>query len=79
MHPPYGPVDGTLYYANLRGALATDTYVMRGDPAGETYEPRFTQHGFRFVEITGLDYTPSLDDIRGIEVHTAADETGYVR
>lgn len=46
-HPPYGPEDGNIYVANLRSAKATDVYVLRGDPDGETFEPTFTQHGFR--------------------------------
>ena len=44
--------DGTLYTANLRSAKATDHYTFAtGKP--ETYTPRFTFHGFRYVEITG--------------------------
>ncbi|MFI0938463.1 family 78 glycoside hydrolase catalytic domain [Streptomyces sp. NPDC021020] len=46
--------DGELYTDNLRTARATDEYVLRGDPAGETYEPRFTTHGFRYCEVTAL-------------------------
>jgi len=49
----YGPVDGNIYVANLRGAKATDRYTLRGDPAGEVYEPRFTYHGFRYVSALG--------------------------
>ncbi len=45
--------DGSLYMANLRGAEVTDTYTLKGDGV-ETWEPRFTSHGFRFVEVTGL-------------------------
>ncbi|MDG4825294.1 family 78 glycoside hydrolase catalytic domain [Asanoa sp. WMMD1127] len=42
--------DGELYLANLRRALATDSYVAAG--AGEeVFEPRFTIHGFRYVEV----------------------------
>jgi alpha-L-rhamnosidase len=44
--------DGTLYTANLRSAQQTDTYVLSGRGT-ETYEPRFTYHGFRYVEVTG--------------------------
>jgi len=44
--------DGSLYVANLRTARATDAYTLQG--AGEeVYEPRFTYHGFRYVELTG--------------------------
>ena len=57
MHPPYGPRDGNIYVGNLRGAKATDTYILKGDPEGETFQPVFTQHGFRYVEmrISGTD------------------------
>jgi alpha-L-rhamnosidase len=44
---------GELYTANLRGARQTDTYTPRGD-AQELIEPRFTTHGFRYAEISGL-------------------------
>ncbi len=43
---------GSLYLANLRGARATDYYTLKGDPDGETWEPRFTFHGFRFAELS---------------------------
>jgi len=56
--------DGTLYVANLRGAAQTDTYVARGDRE-ETFEPHFTYHGFRYVEVSGLNYRPSVDDLAG--------------
>ena len=46
--------DGSLYVENLRGARPVDTYVLRGDGT-ETWEPRFTFHGFRYVEVTGAD------------------------
>ncbi len=44
--------DGRLMTENLRKARATDRYILDGDPAGETYIPRFTFHGFRYVEAT---------------------------
>ena len=56
--------DGTLYLANLRGARATDTYTLNG--AGvEVWEPRFTSHGFRYVEMTGYPGKPTLDSLAG--------------
>lgn len=66
MHPPYGPRNGSLYYGNLRGAEATDTYTCKGDPNGEMYEPRFTQHGFRFAEVTA----DASYEIQALEMHT---------
>lgn len=61
--------DGTLYTANLRGASAVDTYICRGD-SSEVWEPRFTFHGFRFVEVSGLKSPPSLETVTGVVVGT---------
>ena len=59
--------DGTIYTTNLRGAKCTDEYILKG--AGrEVYEPRFTFHGFRYVEISGYPGRPGKDAITGIVV-----------
>jgi alpha-L-rhamnosidase len=62
--------DGTLNVENLREAKATDYYILRGDGAEEVYEPRFTYHGFRYVEVSGLPGAPRLDTVRGRVVHS---------
>jgi alpha-L-rhamnosidase len=58
--------DGTLMTENLRKARATDFYTLRGDADGETWQPRFTYHGFQFVELTGLAEKPALDAVTGL-------------
>lgn len=63
MHPPYGPVNGSIYTGNLRSAKATDTYTCKGDATGESYEPSFTYHGFRYVQVEGYPGTLTSDDI----------------
>lgn len=67
--------DGTIYTANLRGAPQVDRYTPRLDGAF-TYEPRFTYHGFRYVEITGLAKPPSVSGLIGRVFHSAAPITG---
>jgi len=62
--------DGMINVENIRRARATDTYILRGDGEEEVWEPRFTYHGFRYVELTGFPGTPRLDTIRGRVVHT---------
>ncbi|MFI8895745.1 family 78 glycoside hydrolase catalytic domain [Streptomyces paradoxus] len=57
--------DGTLYTDNFRSAKVTDRYVF-DDSGTVTYEPTFTQHGFRYIEITGVDSPPALDDVQGV-------------
>jgi alpha-L-rhamnosidase len=56
--------DGSIYTENLRNADATDTYVLRGG-GEEVYEPHFTFHGFRYVELTGYPGKPTLSSIVG--------------
>jgi alpha-L-rhamnosidase len=61
--------DGTIYTENLRSARCTDTYILKGDGT-ETWEPCFTYHGFRYVEVTGYPGKASLDSLTGIVVHS---------
>ncbi len=67
--------NGMINRANLRAAKSRDIYILRGE-GEETYEPRFTYHGFRYVEVAGYPGTPSLDSIRGRVVHSAVPTTG---
>jgi alpha-L-rhamnosidase len=67
--------DGTLYLDNLRSARATDVYTLKGGPT-EVWEPRFTYHGFRYVEVTGYPGTPSLRTLSGRVVHDAIENAG---
>lgn len=64
--------DGSLYTANLRSAKATDYYTFAGT-GQETYEPSFTYHGFRYVEITGVDSPPPASAITGVVVGSDGD------
>ncbi len=62
--------DGRLMTENLRKARATDFYILRGEKHGETYTPRFTFHGFQYVELTGFPGVPEPDAITGIVIHS---------
>jgi alpha-L-rhamnosidase len=44
--------DGELATRPLRGAHATDRYVLAGG-GPRTWQPRFTLHGFRYAEVAG--------------------------
>ena len=68
--------DGTLYVTNLRSATSTDTYICKSRKT-ETWQPRFTFHGFQYVEVTGLGYKPDLDTITGIELTSATPVVGH--
>ena len=67
--------DGTLFLDNIRGAEVTDTYILKGN-GEESWEPKFTYHGFRFVEMTGFPGTPKLSSIKGKVIHDALEVTG---
>jgi len=53
-----------------------DTYILKGDPDGESYEPRFTLHPVRYVRVQGLEEKPTLDTIQGREVYSDVDMHG---
>lgn len=69
--------DGSLDLANLRGARATDRYTLAGGGA-ESWEPRFTAHGFRYVEMNGFPGKPSTDAIEGCVVHDDLRPAGMI-
>jgi alpha-L-rhamnosidase len=67
--------DGSIYLANIRGALVTDTYTLKGGET-EIFEPSFTYHGFRYVEITGFPGTPTVDNFAGRVLYDEMKTTG---
>ncbi|GAB4443812.1 MAG: alpha-L-rhamnosidase [Anaerolineae bacterium] len=67
--------DGSIYTENLRGARATDLYTLRGD-GEEVYEPRFTFHGFRYVEVAGYPGEPPADAVTGVVAHSDTPPAG---
>jgi alpha-L-rhamnosidase len=69
--------DGTIYTTNLRSARATDTYVSKGAPK-EVWEPKFTFHGFQYIEVTGLDHKPSGDEVVGVAVSSNCPSIGTI-
>jgi alpha-L-rhamnosidase len=63
--------DGTMYVENLRTAKATDHFILAGKGV-EQYQPHFTFHGFRYVEISGIASKPELDAVQAVVLHTDA-------
>lgn len=68
--------DGMLDTATNRSAASTDTYTLAGTRAAETYEPRFTYHGFRYVEVTGFPGTATVNSLDARVVHADVASTG---
>jgi len=67
--------DGMLNMLNLRGAKATDVYICKGINE-EIYEPHFTYHGFRYIQLEGLLNSPGLDDVKGLSINSSVKQTG---
>ena len=56
-------------------AWQADTYVARGG-GPETYTPRFTFHGFRYVEVRGYPGRPALDALTGLRLNADVEAAG---
>ncbi|WP_263359727.1 alpha-L-rhamnosidase [Acidicapsa ligni] len=70
--------DGTLYTDNLRTALSTDHFILAGK-GEEEFQPQFTFHGFRYLELTGVVRKPSLSTVTGVVFHTDAAFTAQLK
>jgi alpha-L-rhamnosidase len=70
--------DGSLYTDNLRTAKATDHFILSGKGT-EEFQPSFTFHGFRYVEVSGLKAEPQLQDVKAIVFHTDAPFTATLK
>ncbi|GHO99738.1 alpha-L-rhamnosidase [Reticulibacter mediterranei] len=68
--------NGELGTRPLRTAKATDQYVLRGE-GEETWEPRFTFHGFRYAEVEGWPGELNCADIVAVVCHSDMERTGW--
>ena len=67
--------DGSINVTSNENAKAEATYILRGDGT-ETYEPRFTFYGFRYVEMKADTELPEIKDVKGCVVYSANRLTG---
>ena len=76
--------DNSVNQSNINGLVSlkqyfqTDTYILKGFGT-ETYAPRFTYHGFRYAQVTGLPSAPTTNTLMAQVVHTAFDPVGNFR
>ncbi len=66
---------GMLDQNSLDHAFANDYYTCRGQ-GRETFEPHFTYHGFRYLELRGLSKPPRLDDLTACALHSGVPTSG---
>ncbi len=64
--PEYASVKGTMMLENIRGALATDEFILR--EGHQILRPSFTYHGYRYIEISGLTQPLPLTAVRGLSI-----------
>ena len=76
--PEYAGNVGMILAENYRDAESIDRVILRGDPDGEIYQPRFTFHGFRYIEITGVSDAPAPDEVEGIQLSSLPGLTGHL-
>ena len=67
--------DGELGVRPLRGAQATDEFILSG--GSDRFEPTFTFHGFRYVEIEGWPGQLTTDSLEAVVVHSEMARTGF--
>lgn len=74
--PRYGKNAGHLMRENYRDAESTDVYICRGDADGEVYRPRFTFHGFRYLELHGVTNFPELCEVKALQYSSVTEFQG---
>ena len=71
--------DGSIEYNTTgvfaTGVVQTDEYICAGN-GREVWNPRFTYHGYRYLELSGMAAEPELDWIKTIVVHTDVNKRG---
>ena len=67
--------DGTINQENLRQAACSDVYILKGE-GEEVWEPRFTYHGFRYVQVEGFPGAMTAQALTGKVVRSAVEEAG---
>lgn len=70
------PDPNRIWFGNLRSATANDTVVVTS--ALNDWWPRFTYHGFRYVEVSGYPGTLTQDNIKRLVLHTALEDKASV-
>jgi len=68
--------NGTVNQENLRTAEAKDTYILKGGGQEEQWEPSFTYHGFRYIQVEGFPYRPDPEDFTVRVVRSAVRKVG---
>jgi alpha-L-rhamnosidase len=71
--PASGKNVGMIMTENYRAALSQDVYTMKAGP--QTFQPRFTSHGYQYIEITGIDEPLPLSAVQGVAISSVVSLT----
>ncbi len=65
--------DGSLDFSSMgwtfHGKIFEDKYICKGE-GEEQWSPRFTYHGFRYAELSGMKTKPDLSTLSLVPVHS---------
>lgn len=75
--PESGKNVGMIMTENYRAALSTDVYTLKAGP--QVFQPRFTSHGFQYIEVTGLDRALPLTSVEGLAISSVRNVTADYR
>ncbi|WP_321347703.1 family 78 glycoside hydrolase catalytic domain [uncultured Draconibacterium sp.] len=64
---------GMIMTENYRAAISQDIYIMKDGE--QTFQPKFTSHGYQYIEITGIDEPLSLEAVQGVSISSVVDLT----
>ncbi|WP_242204113.1 alpha-L-rhamnosidase [Aestuariivivens insulae] len=69
--------DGAFYTTNYRSAHSTDYYIAASDGIIE-YTPKFTFHGFQYIELSGFDKSsqPDASWVKAFVQHSDFEKNG---
>ena len=70
--------DGSIFMEEFYTGPADtyDEYTFSGDPQGETWGPEFMYHGFRYLQIIGLDEEPRPQDFTALRIRSDVENVG---
>jgi len=67
------PDSGMIMTENYRAALSQDQYIMKA--GAQQFQPRFTSHGFQYLEVSGLDVPLPLDQVQAVAISSLHEVT----
>jgi len=77
--PEYGNLHDMMLTENYRDAESIDKVILSGAPEGDVFSPRFSFHGYRYIEISGVDKAPELSDVASIQLSSIPRITGELK